>query len=108
MEKQEEHKKITPERAHNIIKEDKECIILDVRTQEEFDEKHIEGAVLVPHTEIVFRAFKELADKNARILVYCRNGRRSRDATLDLTFMGYPNVFDFGGIETWPYEVVKI
>ncbi len=81
-----------------------DCIILDVREQEEYDEAHIPGAVLIPHTQITLRAEKELPDKEQLILVYCRSGRRSKLAAQDLADLGYTNVREFGGIINWPYE----
>ena len=82
-------------------------IIIDARTQEEFDEGHIEGAIMIPEYEIKDKAEKELPDKNALILVYCRSGRRSKIASEELVKLGYTNVKEFGGIIDWPYEIVK-
>ena len=83
---------------------EKEYVILDVRTEEEFAEKHIPGAVLIPHDEIESRAEKELLDKEKIILVYCRSGNRSKVASQILADLGYSAVFEFGGINDWPYE----
>ena len=82
-------------------------IIIDARTQEEFDEGHIEGAIMIPEYEISQRAEKELPDKEQLILVYCRSGRRSKIASQALADLGYTNVKEFGGIIDWPYETVK-
>ena len=83
-------------------------VLLDVRTQEEFDERHIPGALLLPYTEIRERAAALLpADKDALILVYCRSGRRSAIAASELILRGYTNVHDLGGINEWPYETVS-
>ena len=82
-------------------------IILDVREQDEFDAGHIAGAVLIPYTEIAVRAGESLPEKDAVILVYCRSGRRSNIAANELVSMGYKNIYDFGGIIDWPYEIVK-
>ena len=82
-------------------------IIIDARTQEEYDEGHISGAILIPEYEIVDRAEKELPDKDQLILVYCRSGRRSKIAAEELVKLGYTNVKEFGGIIDWEYEVVK-
>ena len=82
-------------------------IIIDARTQEEYDEGHISGAILIPEYEIVNRAEKELSDKNQLILVYCRSGRRSKIAAEELVKLGYTNVKEFGGIIDWEYEIVK-
>ena len=81
-------------------------IILDVRTQEEFDESHIEGAILIPDYEITNKAESVLKDKDQLILVYCRSGRRSKLAAEALVELGYTNVKEFGGIIDWPYETV--
>ena len=82
-------------------------IIIDARTQEEYDQGHIPGAVLIPEYEIADRAEKELPDKNQLILVYCRSGRRSKIAAEELLKLGYTNVKEFGGIIDWEYEIVK-
>ena len=82
-------------------------IIIDARTQEEYDEGHIPGAILVPEYEIADRAENELPDKDQLILVYCRSGRRSKIAAEELVKLGYTNVKEFGGIIDWEYEIVK-
>ena len=82
-------------------------IIIDARTQEEYDEGHIPGAILIPEYEIADRAEKELPDKDQLILVYCRSGRRSKIAAEELVKLGYTNVKEFGGIIDWEYDVVK-
>ena len=82
-------------------------IIIDARTQEEYDDGHISGAILIPEYEIADRAEKELPDKNQLILVYCRSGRRSKIAAEELVKLGYTNVKEFGGIIDWEYETVK-
>ena len=82
-------------------------IIIDARTQEEYDQGHIPGAILIPEYEIADRAEKELFDKNQLILVYCRSGRRSKIAAEELVKLGYTNVKEFGGIIDWEYEIVK-
>ena len=82
-------------------------IIIDARTQEEYDEGHIPGAILIPEYEIADRAEKELSDKDQLILVYCRSGRRSKIAAEELVKLGYTNVKEFGGIIDWEYETVK-
>lgn len=82
-------------------------IIIDARTQEEYDRGHIPGAILIPEYEIADRAEKELSDKNQLILVYCRSGRRSKIAAEELIKLGYTNVKEFGGIIDWEYETVK-
>ena len=96
---------ITAEEAKQIMDTEEGYIILDVRTQEEYDEGHIPGAILIPNTEIEARAEEELTDKNQLILVYCRSGRRSKLASEILVELGYTNIREFGGIIDWPYEV---
>ena len=83
------------------------CIVLDVREQSEYDEGHIENAVLLPYTEIDRRAEQVLPDKDALILVYCRSGRRSKIGAQSLADLGYTNVKEFGGIIDWQYGTVK-
>ena len=96
---------ITQEEAKNIMDSGEEHIILDVREQDEFDEGHIPGAILIPYTEIDAKAEEMLPDKDALILVYCRSGRRSKIASESLANLGYTNVKEFGGIIDWEYEV---
>lgn len=84
-----------------------ELIILDVRTEEEFSEGHIPGAILIPDYELAERAETELPNKDQLILVYCRSGRRSKAAAEMLVGMGYTNVKDFGGIIDWEYDIEK-
>lgn len=100
------YKKISAQDAKAII-DNEDVIILDVRTQGEYDSGHIENAVLLPVNEIPSKAEGVLTDKDAKILVYCRSGNRSATAAKDLIKMGYTNVYDFGGIIDWPYEIVK-
>ena len=96
---------ITAEEAKQIIDTEEGYIILDVRTQEEYDQGHIPGAILIPDTEIKAKAEDVLTDKEQMILVYCRSGRRSKLAAESLVELGYTNIKEFGGIIDWPYEV---
>ena len=96
---------ITAEEAKEIMDTQTGYVILDVRTQEEFDEAHIPGAVLIPDYEISDRAEDVLTDKGQTILVYCRSGRRSKNAAQALAVLGYTDVREFGGIIDWPYAV---
>ena len=96
---------ITIEEAKEIMDSEEGYIILDVRAQEEYDQGHIPGAIVIPHTEITVRAEAELKDKDQLILVYCRSGRRSKLAAENLVKLGYTNIKEFGGILDWPYEV---
>lgn len=98
--------KISVEQAKEMLSRNADIILLDVRTEDEYKEKHIEGAILIPDYEIASRAKSELPDKDAVILLYCRSGRRSANAAKELNDMGYSNVYDFGGILDWPYETV--
>ena len=95
---------INAEEAKKIMDTESSYIILDVRTQEEYDEAHIPGAIVIPNTEIEARAESELPDKDQMILVYCRSGRRSKLAADILVELGYTNIYEFGGIIDWPYE----
>ena len=99
------YEQITQEEAKQIMDTTNGYILLDTRTQEEYDQSHIPGALLIPHTEIAQRAADELPDKDQVILVYCRSGNRSKQASEVLAELGYTNVKEFGGIHTWPYEV---
>ena len=101
------YEQITPEKAKKIMDSGEEHIILDTREQNEFDEGHIPGAILIPYTEIESKAEEMLPDKDKLILVYCRSGRRSKIAAESLAKLGYTNVKEFGGIIDWPYEVEK-
>ena len=96
---------ITVEEAKEII-EAGNVILVDVRTQEEYSEKHIDGAILIPNETITDSQPAELPDKDADILVYCRSGKRSSEAAKKLADMGYTNVYNMlGGINEWPYEI---
>ena len=101
------YEQITAEQAKTIMDTEKDYIIIDARTEEEFAEGHIENAILIPEYEIAERAEKELPDKEQLILVYCRSGRRSKIASEELVKLGYTNVKEFGGIIDWPYKTVK-
>ena len=95
---------ITAEEAKQIMDSEEGYIILDVRTQEEYDEGHIPGAIVISHEEIAEKAEEVLTDKEQLILVYCRSGRRSKIAAEALVELGYTNIKEFGGIIDWPYE----
>ena len=96
---------ITAEEAKQIMDSEEGYIILDVRTQEEYDQGHIPGAIVISHEEIEEKAEEVLTDKKQLILVYCRSGRRSKIAAEALVELGYTNIKEFGGIIDWPYEV---
>ena len=101
------YEQITPAEAKEIMDTEQNYIILDVRTEEEFAEGHIAGAILIPDYEITEKAESILMDKEQQILVYCRSGRRSKNAASQLVELGYTNVKEFGGITDWPYEITK-
>jgi len=98
---------ITAEDAKKIMDSGEDCIILDVREQDEYNEGHISGAILNPYTEIENKADEKLPDKDKLILVYCRSGRRSKIAAQSLADLGYTNIKEFGGIIDWPYEIER-
>lgn len=100
------YEQITQEEAKSLMDSEENYIILDVRTVEEFNETHIDGAILIPDYEIGEKAEETLTDKNQLILVYCRSGRRSKLASAELAEMGYTNVKEFGGIIDWSYGTV--
>lgn len=100
------YRRITAEEAKAMM--DKGNVrIVDVRTQAEYDEGHIEGAILLPNEDIPGREAEVLPDKEETLLVYCRSGRRSREAGEKLAGLGYKHVNDFGGINDWTYGTVK-
>ena len=101
-----EYRKITAEQAYEMMNT-QEVVIVDVRTQSEYDEGHIQNAVLIPNETIGSEPPSNLPDKNAVILVYCRSGRRSEEAARKLVNLGYVRVYDFGGINDWTYGTVK-
>lgn len=101
------YEQINGAEAKALMDKESGYIIIDARTQSEYDEGHIPGAILIPEYEIAQRAESELPDKNQLILVYCRSGRRSKIAAEELVKLGYTNVKEFGGIIDWKYEIVK-
>ena len=100
------YEQITPAKAKALMDSSQDHIILDVRTPEEFAEEHIEGAILMPDYEIGEKAESVLTDKDQLILVYCRSGRRSKNAASELATLGYTNIKEFGGILDWKYGTV--
>jgi len=104
--KKAEYKKITSDEAKKMM-ETQKVIVVDVRTLEEYNEGHIPNAISVPLETIENEAEAKLKNKDDLILVYCRSGRRSREAALKLIEKGYTNVIDFGGIQDWNGEIVK-
>ena len=99
-----EFEMITAQQAKEIMDTQEGYVILDARTEEEYEQGHIPGAIVISHEEIKEKAESVLTDKDQLILVYCRSGRRSKLAAQDLADLGYTNVKEFGGIIDWPYE----
>jgi len=98
---------LSPQDAKIIIEGSDKFVLLDVRTQAEYDEARIPGATLIPVDELGNRAAGELLDKRIPILVYCRSGGRAGRAVQLLTEMGYAKARNIGGITTWPYKTIK-
>ena len=100
------YQQITSAEAMEMMETETGYIILDVRTQEEYDAGHIPNAICVPNEIIGSADIPELPDKGQLILVYCRSGRRSKEASQKLADMGYTNIVEFGGIIDWTGETV--
>ena len=98
--------KITAADARDMM-DNEDVTIVDVRTLQEYKEGHVPGAVNIPNEEIADTELELLSEKEDKILVYCRSGRRSKEAADKLIKMGYSQVYDFGGIIDWTYETVK-
>ena len=101
------YRQISMDEAITMMEEESGYIILDVRTPEEFADKHIPGAVNIPNETIAAEEIPELPDKDQLILVYCRSGNRSKQASEKLAALGCTNVVEFGGINSWPGETVS-
>ncbi len=101
------YEQITAEQAKTIMDTEKDYVIIDVRTVEEYEEGFIKDAICFPHEDVAEKAHVVLPDKEQLILVYCRSGRRSKIASEELVNLGYINVKEFGGIIDWPYDIVK-
>ena len=100
------YKQISMDEAVTMMEEETDYIILDVRTPEEFAEKHIPNAINVPNETIGENEIPELTRKDQMILVYCRSGNRSKQASEKLVKLGYTNIYEFGGINDWTGETV--
>lgn len=98
---------ISQDEAMRMMQEDDGHVIVDVRRQDEYDAGHIPGAILIPNEEIGTERPEALPDPDQIILIYCRSGNRSKQAAQKLFDMGYMNIYEFGGINTWPGEIVK-
>ena len=101
------YRQVTMEEAAAMMREESGYIILDVRTAEEYSEKHIPGAINIPNETIGTEDIPELPDKEQLILVYCRSGNRSKQASEKLVKLGYTNIVEFGGINDWAGETVS-
>lgn len=101
------YEQITQEEAKMLMEEDPQALVLDVRTEAEYEKEHIPGAVCVPNETIHGKEPSQLPDKEQVILVYCRSGSRSKQAAGKLAQLGYRQVKEFGGIQTWAYELEK-
>ena len=99
------YRQISMEDAMDVMAERTDYLILDVRTQEEFASGHIPGAICIPNESISPDVLQQLPDKNQLLLVYCRSGNRSKQASQKLADLGYTNVVEFGGIRDWPGEI---
>lgn len=100
------YRQVTTEEAVNIMQTEENYVILDVRTAQEFASGHIPGAVLLPNETIGTEDIPLLPDKDQLILVYCRSGNRSKQAAEKLAQLGYTNIVEFGGINSWTGEIV--
>ena len=101
------YRQISMTDAVTMMEEESGYIILDVRTPEEFADKHIPGAINIPNETIGTEEIPELPDKDRLIMVYCRSGNRSKQASEKLVALGYTNIVEFGGINDWPGKTVS-
>ena len=99
-------RQVNMDEAITMMEEESGYIILDVRTLEEFAERHIPGAINIPNETISTEEIPELPNKDQLILVYCRSGNRSKQASEKLVALGYTNIVEVGGINDWPGETV--
>lgn len=101
------YRQITMQQAVEMMEKEENYIILDVRTHEEFAAGHIPGAIVIPNETIGTEEITQLPDKDQLIMVYCRSGNRSKQASDKLVKLGYTNIVEFGGINSWPGETVS-
>ncbi len=97
---------ISQETAKEMMARDDGHVVVDVRRQDEYDSGHIPGAILIPNESIGCDSPEALPDFDQIILIYCRSGNRSKQAAEKLASMGYKNIYEFGGINTWTGEIV--
>ena len=102
-----EYRQISSAEAQKLMESESNYIILDVRREDEYASGHIPGAINVANESIVDKEPKELPDKDQLILVYCRSGNRSKQASEKLANMGYTNIVEFGGIHEWAGEIER-
>lgn len=95
------YEQISQEEAAELMKSESDCVLLDVRTAQEFSQRHIPGAICIPNEKITDEALPQLPDKDKLILVYCRSGNRSKQAAEKLVKAGYTNIKEFGGLVDW-------
>ena len=100
------YRQISQEEAQRIMEREEGYVIVDVRREDEFLSGHIPGAILIPNESIEDTPPAQLPDRDQLILIYCRSGNRSKQASQKLANMGYTNICEFGGINTWPGEIV--
>ena len=101
------YRKIDQETAKAMMAKNDGHVTVDVRRQDEYDAGHIPGAILIPNESIGTERPAELPDLDQIILIYCRSGNRSKQAAQKLADMGYTNIYEFGGINTWNGEIEK-
>ena len=97
---------IDQEKAKEMMAVNDGHVIVDVRRADEYAAGHIPGAILIPNESIGTEKPEQLPDKDQIILIYCRSGNRSKQAAQKLADMGYTNIYEFGGINTWTGEVL--
>lgn len=102
-----EYRQVDMNEAVEMMENEKDYIILDVRTEQEFEEQHIPNAINVPNGTIGTKEISELPDKEQLLMVYCRSGNRSKQASEKLVEIGYSNIVEFGGMKDWPGETVS-
>ncbi|HSV30748.1 MAG TPA: rhodanese-like domain-containing protein [Atribacteraceae bacterium] len=98
---------ISPEEAKKMLASEENVVLLDVRTRQEHDDQHIPGSTLIPLDQLGNLITDEIPDRDTAIILYCRSGRRSKEAAAILARLGYTRIYDLGGIIDWPFEVAK-
>ena len=106
-EQENSYRQISMDEAVTMMEDESGYILLDVRTPEEFRERHIPNAINIPNETIGSEDIQELPDKDQLILVYCRSGNRSKQASGKLAELGYTNIVEIGGINDWTGDTVS-